>query len=76
LNQRVNAKGESMRFGNRAGLPVVAVVISLLWADHPGFALPPIQFAGSRPAKITEEPMIPLDHRGDLGRGEVPRDAL
>jgi hypothetical protein len=49
-----------MRSRDRLILPALAIMVALAWADRPSFALPPISFSGGRPAKINEQPVIPL----------------
>ena len=46
--------------------PALAILLALAVADRPSFALPPISFSGGRPAKIGEQPVIPLPELAPL----------
>jgi hypothetical protein len=55
-----------MRSASRWILIVVVVVVAVALGDRPSFALPEFSFANSRPAKATEEPVIPLPNLAPL----------
>jgi hypothetical protein len=66
LRTKPYVKEESMRSETRWIPPIVLVLVALCWADRPSSALPPISFAGGRPARITEQPLIPLPEDAPL----------
>ena len=46
--------------------PAIVILLALSGTHRPSLALPPISFAGGRPAKATEKPVIPLPELAPL----------